>query len=181
MLQSCVSLCSVSFFVSFWYSALLLMVSYILNYLSNQHLSPSDQYETTAVTTDTCTVTLFLFLTKCSSLLSLSLSQPSTCLSHLEQILRRATSHWKRQADRGWGTEGEVWGEVMRSESQCFVSESLSSDAPTEFSMLAERRAEVCEDFTPCRLFSLRAGSDLAYQIYFGAQQPRLRPHLRRY
>ncbi|TRY82145.1 hypothetical protein DNTS_009460 [Danionella cerebrum] len=47
--------------------------------------------------------------------------------------------------------------------------------------MLAERRAEVCEDFTPCRLFSLRAGSDLAYQIYFGAQQPRLRPHLRRY
>ncbi|KAG1927430.1 matrix Gla protein [Pimephales promelas] len=45
----------------------------------------------------------------------------------------------------------------------------------------AERRAEICEDFSPCRLLALRFGSQLAYQTYFNAQQHRPSPHLRPY
>ncbi|XP_056098515.1 matrix Gla protein [Rhinichthys klamathensis goyatoka] len=45
----------------------------------------------------------------------------------------------------------------------------------------AERRAEICEDFSPCRLLALRFGSQLAYQTYFSAQQHRPNPHLRPY
>ncbi|KAK7120016.1 hypothetical protein R3I93_023091 [Phoxinus phoxinus] len=45
----------------------------------------------------------------------------------------------------------------------------------------AERRAEICEDFSPCRLLALRFGSQMAYQTYFSAQQHRPNPHLRPY
>lgn len=45
----------------------------------------------------------------------------------------------------------------------------------------AERRAEICEDYSPCRLLALRFGSQLAYQTYFSAQQHRPNPHLRPY
>lgn len=45
----------------------------------------------------------------------------------------------------------------------------------------AERRAEICEDFSPCRLLALRFGSQLAYQTYFSAQQHRPNPQLRPY
>uniref|UniRef100_A0A8C1V677 Osteocalcin-like C-terminal domain-containing protein n=1 Tax=Cyprinus carpio TaxID=7962 RepID=A0A8C1V677_CYPCA len=46
---------------------------------------------------------------------------------------------------------------------------------------LAERRAEICEDYSPCRLFTLHYGSQMAYQTYFSAQQLKPNPHLRRY
>ncbi|KAK2917208.1 hypothetical protein Q8A67_001582 [Cirrhinus molitorella] len=45
----------------------------------------------------------------------------------------------------------------------------------------AEQRAEICEDYSPCRLFALRYGSPMAYQMYFNAQQLRPNQHLRRY
>ncbi|XP_016116541.1 matrix Gla protein-like isoform X2 [Sinocyclocheilus grahami] len=45
----------------------------------------------------------------------------------------------------------------------------------------AERRAEICEDYSPCRLLALRYGSPIAYQKYFSAQQLKPNPHLRRY
>ncbi|XP_073794106.1 matrix Gla protein isoform X1 [Danio rerio] len=45
----------------------------------------------------------------------------------------------------------------------------------------AERRAEVCEDFSPCRVFALRYGSQVAYQTFFSPQQLRANQQLRRY
>ncbi|XP_043085334.1 matrix Gla protein [Puntigrus tetrazona] len=45
----------------------------------------------------------------------------------------------------------------------------------------AERRAEICEDYSPCRLFAQRYGSPMAYQVYFGAQQLKPNPHVHHY
>ncbi|XP_048847509.1 matrix Gla protein [Brienomyrus brachyistius] len=36
----------------------------------------------------------------------------------------------------------------------------------------AERRAEVCEDFSPCRLYANRHGSHVAYQRFFASRNP---------
>ncbi|XP_037332483.2 matrix Gla protein [Pungitius pungitius] len=46
----------------------------------------------------------------------------------------------------------------------------------------AERRAETCEDFSPCRFYAYRHGFQQAFQRYFGARNLAQRPAVpRRY
>ncbi|XP_068435135.1 matrix Gla protein isoform X2 [Clinocottus analis] len=40
----------------------------------------------------------------------------------------------------------------------------------------AERRAETCEDYSPCRFYAFRHGFQQAYQRYFASRNPPQRP-----
>ncbi|XP_034749801.1 matrix Gla protein [Etheostoma cragini] len=44
----------------------------------------------------------------------------------------------------------------------------------------AERRAETCEDYSPCRFYAFRHGFQQAYHRYFGFQNPPQRPAVTR-
>ncbi|XP_060946605.1 matrix Gla protein [Limanda limanda] len=45
-----------------------------------------------------------------------------------------------------------------------------------KFKSPAERRAETCEDYSPCRYYAYRHGSQQAYQRYFASRTQPQRP-----
>ncbi|XP_047428705.1 matrix Gla protein isoform X1 [Mugil cephalus] len=44
----------------------------------------------------------------------------------------------------------------------------------------AEARAEICEDYSPCRIYAYRHGSQYAFDRYFGSQTQPQRPAVTR-
>ncbi|XP_028268800.1 matrix Gla protein isoform X2 [Parambassis ranga] len=58
------------------------------------------------------------------------------------------------------------------------VGQSLFSLRPTKSP--AERRAETCEDYSPCRFYAYHHGYQQAFQRYFGARNQPTRPAVTR-
>ncbi|KAK7939374.1 hypothetical protein WMY93_002700 [Mugilogobius chulae] len=103
------------------------------------------------------------------------LAATSLCLCYDNLILYKHTfyMHFKYLCN--------YW--VSPHETKTHLKSFVQSIIGNEIKSPAERRAETCEDYTPCRFYAYRYGYQQAYQRFFGsrAQTPQRTAFSRRY